>query len=381
MKFIKTNLFNHLKESLLEEHGLIRVLVGPRQVGKTTTAKYVFEQNQDFHKYIYESADGVISNQFEWLLEIWQKARSTGANWLVIDEFQKIENWSEIVKKLHDEDRSCKHKLRCLLLGSSSLQIQKGLSESLTGRFVLIQAYHWNYEESKKLYDFNLDSYMKYGGYPGSYDLLKLGEKKFSDYLLKSIISTVIEKDILANHQVKSPALFKQAFEIICSYPAQIISYTKLLGQLQDRGNTDIVKYYLSLYEGAFLVKQIFKFSDKILLQKTSSPKIIPLCPVFYYLSIQDDYRPDEKGHIFEAIVGAALLRLNYDVFYWRDGKYEVDYILKRGRKLIAVEVKSSRRKAKRGLEEFCKRYPNAQTLFITPDDLGKSLSGLLEKS
>lgn len=351
--------------------------MGPRQVGKTTTTKYVFEQNKNLKNYIYESADGVISNQFEWLIDLWQKARRKGANWLIIDEIQKIENWSEIVKKLHDEDRSNNHSLRCLLLGSSSLQFQKGLSEGLTGRFILIQAYHWDYEESKKLYNFTFDSYMKYGGYPGSYSLLELGEKKFLDYLLKSIISTVIEKDILANHKVKSPALFKQAFEIICSYPAQIISYTKLLGQLQDKGNTDLVKYYLSLHEGAFLVKQVFKFSEKATLQKTSSPKIIPLCPALYYLTIQDDYRTDEKGHIFESIVGAALLRLDYEVFYWRDGKYEVDYILKRGRKLIAIEVKSSRRKSRKGLEEFCKRYPDAKPLFITPDELDEVLAEL----
>lgn len=368
MTIVKTHIFNALEATLKDDHPLLRVLIGPRQVGKTTTARAIFAKKK--HKnHLYQSADGVNTNQHSWLKGLWQQARQQKVDWLIIDEIQKIENWSESVKKLHDEDRANGRNLRCLLMGSSSLQIQKGLSESLTGRFVLIQAYHWNYQESHQLKSLNFEHFMKYGGYPGSYQFLDKDSQLFTDYIQKSILATVIERDILTNHKVKSPALFKQAFEIVTSYPAQIISYTKLLGQLQDKGNTDLVKYYLSLYEGAFLIKQIFKFSERPVLKKTSSPKIIPLCPVFYYISIQDDYREDERGQVFEAIVGAALLRTNFDVYYWRDGRYEVDFILKKGRKIYAIEVKSGRRKKSKGLEVFCERHPDAQAVFITPEN------------
>jgi predicted AAA+ superfamily ATPase len=214
----------------------------------------------------------------------------------------------------------------------------------------------------------SFDDYLKFGGYPGSY-VFKDKPEEFVSYLKTSIISSVIDKDILNNHAVKMPSLFKQAFELIMAYPAQEVSYTKLLGQLQDKGNTDLVKYYLSLYEGAFLIKSISKYSSKEIKRRTSSPKLIPLCPAFYYLTIQDDYRPDERGRVFELVVGAALNRLHGELYYWREKDKEVDFVLTRGRKVFAIEVKSGRRKNEKGLEAFCKKFPEAKPIFITPEN------------
>jgi predicted AAA+ superfamily ATPase len=368
-RFVKLPIYQKLHENLNSDIDLIQVILGPRQVGKTTTVVEYLERDYK-KKALFKTTDGLLSDPYLWINEIWQEAREN-YDLIIIDEIQKLDNWSEHIKKLWDEDRKDGRALKCLLLGSSSLDIQKGLSESLAGRFQLIQAYHWSFSETQSLIDLSFEDYLKFGGYPGAY-IFKDKPEEFISYLKTSIISSVIEKDILNNHTVKSPSLFKQAFELIMAYPAQEVSYTKLLGQLQDKGNTDLVKHYLSLYEGAFLIKSIHKYSSKELKRKTSSPKLIPLCPAFYYLTIQDDYELDERGRVFELVVGAALTRLHGELFYWREKDKEVDFILKRGRKLFAIEVKSGRRKNEKGLEAFCKKFPDTKPIFITPDNLEK---------
>ncbi|MDD4975621.1 MAG: ATP-binding protein, partial [Bacteriovorax sp.] len=331
-------------------------------VGKTTTVlKYLNENHPD--KFLFYSADEVFNATSNWLLEIWSRARSENKI-LVIDEIQKCENWSAVIKKFWDEDKRKKITFTCIILGSSSLEIQKGLTESLTGRFQLHKAYHWNYEESDKGYGLTFKEYLKIGGYPGSYSFKD--RDSWAKYVKQSIVLTVIEKDILQYHTVKSPALFKQAFEIIMSYPAQEISYTKLLGQLQDKGNTELIKYYLSLYEGAFLVKVLEKYSAKKIITKSSTPKILPLAPCLYYLEILDEYKTEELGRVFELIVGAQLVRTDESLYYWREGNDEVDFVLKKGRKLYAIEVKSGRKKSEKGLEKFKEKFSEAKLIMIT---------------
>lgn len=359
---INLDFIDKLEEGISTGSNFLQVIIGPRQVGKATTVlKYLNEKHQD--KFNFYSADEVFNASANWIFEIWSKTRAE-KKILVIDEIQKCENWSAVIKKLWDEDKRNKKSFPCILLGSSSLEIQKGLTESLTGRFQLYNAFHWNYNESKKAYGLSFDEYLKYGGYPGSYFFKK--EDDWSKYVKQSIILTVIEKDILQYQNVKSPALFKQAFEIIMSYPAQEISYTKLLGQLQDKGNTDLIKYYLSLYEGAFLVKVLEKYSAKKVLSKSSTPKILPLAPCLYYLEILDEYKADELGRVFELIVGAQLVRTGHSLFYWREGNDEVDFVLKKGRKIYAIEVKSGRKKSSRGLEKFQSKFPEAKNILIT---------------
>lgn len=367
MKNLKTLQFKLQLENNLRDHSpLIQVLLGPRQVGKTTAVLDIIE-NSLKNKAIYVSADEVFNSSPEWLLENWKKAE-IDKKILFIDEIQKCENWSEVIKKLYDENKKNKKNVKCILLGSSSLEIQKGLSESLTGRFNLIQASHWNASESQSAFGMTFEQYLKYGGYPGSYCYMK-DKIKWSQFIQQSIISTVIDKDILHFNKVKSPSLFRQAFEILTNYPAHEISLTKLLGQLQDRGNVDLVKYYLKLYEGAFLIKTLEKFHEKKILTKSSSPKIILQAPCLYQLGILDDYSNDEKGRIFENLVGAQLLRSAPEVYYWRQGTFEVDYVVKLGRKLWAIEVKSGRSRSNRGLLEFKKNYNQAEVLFIDEDN------------
>lgn len=355
-----------LEKRFAGDNPLIQVLIGPRQVGKTTGMRQLLARYP--HGNHYANADDLLVTDRTWLLEQWQKALLLGDGaLLVIDEIQKIPNWSETLKSLWDKDP---HKLRVVVLGSSSLQIQTGLTESLAGRFELTRIYHWTYTELKSAFGYDLDRYLLFGGYPGSVAYEDEYDRWYA-YLKDSIVEAVIGKDILLNRTVGNPALFRQAFEILCRYPAQEISYTKLLGQLQDKGNTDLIKYYIELYAGAFLIHPLEKYSAKEWLTRSSSPKILIACPALYTMTEGPQLldSPDRRGRIFELAVGAELLQLPGELFYWREKNAEVDFVYRYRGRLYAIEVKSGRRKSAKGLEAFLKQYPDACPVILTTDN------------
>lgn len=355
-----------LENRLSGEKPLIQVLVGPRQVGKTTGIRQLLARSP--YSNHFANADDLLVTDRTWLLEQWQKALLQGdGTLLVIDEIQKIPNWSETLKSLWDKNPG---RLRVVVLGSSSLQIQTGLTESLAGRFELTRVYHWIYSELKTAFGYDIERFLLYGGYPGSVPFETEYDRWYA-YLKDSIVEAVIGKDILLNRKVGSPALFRQAFEILCRYPAQEISYTKLLGQLQDRGNTDLIKYYIELYAGAFLIHPLEKYSAKGWLIRSSSPKILLSCPALYTMTkgerLLDD--PEKRGRAFELAVGAQLLQLPGELFYWREKNAEVDFIYRYQSILYAIEVKSGRRKSAKGLDAFLKQFPEAIPVILTTDN------------
>lgn len=354
-----------LEKRLLNERPLIQVLIGPRQVGKTFGIRQLLARYP--YKSHYANADDLLSTDRTWLLEQWQKAQLLGdGTLLVIDEIQKIPNWSETLKGLWD---TFPHKLRVVVLGSSSLQLQSGLTESLAGRFELTRVYHWTYTELEQAFSYDLDRFLLYGGYPGSVAYEDDFDRWYA-YLKDSIVEAVIGRDILFNRKVGNPALFRQAFEILCRYPAQEISYTKLLGQLQDKGNTNLIRYYIELYADAFLLKPLKKYSEKGWLTRSSSPKILISCPALYTMTegprVLTD--PERRGRAFELAVGARLMQLPGELFYWREKNAEVDFVWRYHDSLYAIEVKSGRKKSSKGLETFLKQFPTAHPVLLSPE-------------
>lgn len=365
-KIYERSFVAQLEQRISTGQPLIQVLVGPRQVGKTTGVKQLLSSYAGSAH--YANADDVLNADRTWLMEQWQKALLLGKkSLLVIDEIQKVPNWSETIKSLWDKAPKA---LRVILLGSSSLQLQTGLTESLAGRFELIRTYQWNYEELKAAFKYDLNRYLTYGGYPGAVAYENDFDRWYS-YLKDSIIEAVVGKDILLNRKVGNPALFRQAFEILSRYPAQEISYTKLLGQLQDKGNTDLVKYYIELYAGAFLIHPLGKYSAKSYLTRGSSPKMLISCPALFAMhegpQVLGDH--EKRGRIFENAVGIRLLQLPGDLYYWREKQKEVDFIYKYRGQLYAVEVKSGRRKLSSGLDAFLEQFPKAHPVIVTMDN------------
>ena len=348
---------------------LIQVLVGPRQVGKTVGVRQLMAQGPwPTH---YASADDVLVSDRSWLLEQWQQALLLGDGaLLVVDEIQKVPNWPETMKALWDARPG---RLRVLLLGSSALAIQAGVTESLAGRFELLRVHHWTFAELHAAFGYNLERYLAFGGYPGVVALENEPDRWYA-YMKDAIVEAVIGRDILQSRKVANPALFRQAFEILCAYPAQEISYTKLLGQLQDKGNTDLVKYYIELYGGAFLLHALQKYSPKAWLARSSSPKMLPACPALYSMAAGVDVAQsaEQRGRAFELAVGAELVQQPGQVFYWRERNDEVDFVYQYRDRLYAVEVKSGRKKSAKGLEAFCMQAPKALRVIVTPENFAQ---------
>jgi len=352
---------NTLKLRLQEKPQFIQVVMGPRQVGKTSGVLHLMESDKFKKDFAYHACEEGMHGA-EWFLHQVQNAQQAEKKIIVFDEIQKIDQWSELVKRAWDQQKRQKQLMHWILLGSSSLRLTQGLGDSLTGRFEIIPVAHWNLMESSKAYSLDLSEYLNFGGYPGSYSLRK-DEKRLRQYLLDSIFETVVSQDILRFTTVKKPALFRQTFMLACHFPAQEVSYNKLLRQLQDAGNVDQIKHYLDLFSQAFLIRLIFKYA-KNFSSKTSSPKLLPRAPIFTSLFLQRPLTSEEKGRVFEAIVGNRLCENFPSVFFWREGIFEVDFVIETAEGPVAVEVKSKRRKTS-GLLQFQKQFSKARICII----------------
>ena len=367
MKIVR-EFVSKIKLALQSKEPFIQVVIGPRQVGKTTGIQQLMQSAPELD-FVYASADGEMLRHPSWITEQWLMAQSQSSKpVLIIDEIQKVEHWAEAVKRHWDQEKLRRRGMQVVLLGSSSLELQRGLSESLAGRFRLHKVYHWGPSESSRAYSLDLDQFLRFGGYPGSHPLVR-DRVSWLSYVQDSILDPVIGKDILSLARVKSPSLFKQSFYLACSYAVQEISYTKLLGQLQERGNTDLIKHYLELFEQVFLLKQLFKFSSKKILARASSPKILPLCPALYSVTLDADFSSENLGRAFEIVVGCMLNQLPGELYYWRQRQFEVDYVYRFGKKIWAIEVKSSSKQSFKGLHEFKKEFPSAELLLLSPDN------------
>jgi predicted AAA+ superfamily ATPase len=368
-----------LRSRLIEPRRFIQVLAGPRQSGKTTLARQVMEDLKiPSH---YASADEPTLQERTWIEQQWEigrlqvkQSKSPNGSVLVLDEIQKIPGWSELIKRLWDEDSAKRVSLKVVLLGSSPLLMQRGLTESLAGRFELIHVSHWSLSEMNKAFGFDLDQFIYFGGYPGAAGLVQ-DEARWSRYVMDSLIETTISRDILLMTRVDKPVLLRRLFQLGCDYSGQILSYQKMLGQLQDAGNTTTLAHYLELLSGAGMLAGLPKFSGKRVLQRASSPKLqvmntaLMTAPSRYSFEAAKKDR-DFWGHLVESAVGAHLVNTSMgtkvEVFYWRERNKELDFVLRLGREVVAIEVKSGRRKESlSGMDAFSKAFRPKRKLLV----------------
>ena len=379
-----------LAERLAEPRRFLQVVAGPRQVGKSTLVQQVTDQLGLPVRYV--SADEPTLRGTDWISQQWEAARleakgKAGAV-LVLDEVQKIPAWSETVKRLWDEDTRKRRPLRVVLLGSAPLLIAQGLTESLAGRFETLRLPHWSLSEMREAFGWSLEQYLYFGGYPGAAPLIK-DPARWSRYIADSLIETSISRDVLLLTRVDKPALLRRLFELACRYSGQILSYTKMLGQLQDAGNTTTLAHYLDLLAGAGMVCGLPKYAGDAARTRGSSPKLqvlnTALMTVTTGVSLEEAKSDREfHGRLVESAVGAHLANAaaagEYELFYWRDRGQEVDFIVRSRNRLVAIEVKSGRApQAHSGTAAFAGAFKVKRTLLVGGD--GISVEDFLGRS
>lgn len=390
-----------LGSRLREPVRFITMLAGPRQVGKTRLIRdllrtwpkgrqsYVAvdqptgeEKRLPGYPVPAIAESDAVKRDGAWLVRQWSMARDMAAATsvsadaafvLVLDEVQKIPNWSEMVKGLWDADRANGLDLHVVLLGSSPLLMQKGLSESLAGRYELIRLTHWSYTEMQEAFDFNLDEYLYFGGYPGAAPLIR-NEPRWRDYVRESLVEPNIEKDILLMTRVDKPALLKQLFRLGCEYSGQILSYTKMLGQLQDAGNTVTLAHYLDLLSRAGLLTGLQKYAGQSHRRRASAPKLNVLNTALMSSAANYDFvraKADRGwwGRQVESAVGAHLhntLEPGSGLYYWRESPREVDFVVEGADRLLAIEVKSGTATGHApGLDAFAAAFGECRRLMV----------------
>lgn len=386
-----------IKERLEEPRKFIQIVTGPRQVGKTTMVKQVLKSCTS--PWLMYSADDVPVTKREWISDCWESARtklhteSLDSMILVIDEVQKIAGWSEVVKKKWDEDTFNDTPLKVLLLGSSRVLLERGLADSLAGRFETIKVPHWSYGEMHEAFGFSLEQYVYYGSYPAAASLIA-DEGRWSEYIRSSIVDATINKDVLVNAVVNKPALLRQTFELAAAYSGEILSLTKMIGQLQDAGNTTTLSSYLHLLDESGLVCGLQKYAVDNSRRRASAPKYQvynnALKSIYCGASFKEAQN-DRKlwGHLFESAIGCHIVNsaftFHLQPYYWRDGDNEVDFVLRDGNKVAAIEVKSNHERYNSGLALFRERF-SPKTAFVVgydgypaSDFLKARLSNLME--
>ena len=366
-----------VKSRLEEPRMFIQVLAGPRQVGKSTLIGQVLSDiDIPYNSY---SADDEIGVTQAWITDVWEavrgqiKLRGEREHILVIDEIQKIENWSETVKKEWDKDTREKTNIKLVILGSSRLLLKKGLTESLAGRFEMIRMGHWSFPEMHDAFDMSLDQYIYFGGYPGTAPLIK-NEERWHNYIKESLIETAISKDVLMTATIYKPALLRRLFEIGCSYSGELLSLTKLLGQLQDSGNVTTLSNYLQVLNECNMLVGLQKYAGDNARRYAFIPKFQVYNNALMNAYSSDSFNtlrldPRRWGRVVESAVGSHLLNysdvLDYNVYYWRDGKDEVDFVIEKNHQLWAIEVKSGRRTANEGLAKFRELFKPKMSLVV----------------
>ena len=364
-----------LLQRLREPRRFIEVIAGPRQVGKTTLARGAAEACG--LPFVYASADGPAPPDARWIDQHWDAAtfaaKTPSGAVLVLDEVQKVPRWSEAVKARWDDDTHHGRQVRVVVLGSAPLLVQQGLTESLAGRFELLRMPHWSLAEMREAFGWDLDRYLCFGGYPGAASLVE-EPSRWAAYIRDALVETTLSRDVLLLSRVDKPALLRQLFDLACAYSGQELSYTKMLGQLQDAGNTTTLAHYLDLLAGAGIVKGLQKYAVGESRRRASSPKLCVLNTALVTSRagtsperIRAD--PEAWGRLVESGVGAHLLNTAppdaIEVSYWREGGAEVDFVLHAGGQVTGIEVKSNFSASTKGLGAFKAQLPRARTLIV----------------
>jgi predicted AAA+ superfamily ATPase len=378
----KRAMYDELLGRLGESRRFLQVLAGARQTGKTTLVRQVLDEIPG--RGHYASADEPMLKDRNWLEQQWEAGRLLARQKgrpavLVLDEIQKITGWSETVKCFWDADSAEGLRLHVVLLGSAPLLVQSGLSESLAGRFEVIRVPHWSFAEMRDAFGWSLNQYVYYGGYPGSAPLIDEPER-WRRYILDALVETTVSRDILLMRRVDKPALLRRLFELGCQYSGQILSYNKMLGQLADAGNTTTLAHYLELLAGAEMLEGLPKYAGQHVRRRASSPKFQVHNNALITAQLDLSFAEAQAdgavwGRLVESAVGMSLVNAvkgtQVSLHYWAAGNGEVDFVLVKGAKAVAIEVKSARHRGRMaGMKAFSKEFNVHKKLLVGADGI-----------
>ena len=363
-----------LNARLRQPRRFLQILAGPRQVGKTTLARQAMGTFAgEAH---YATADLPAAPDVNWIEQQWRIARLMavrGPALLVLDEVHKVPRWSEAVKMLWDQANMADTPLHVVLLGSSQFLLQQGLSESLAGRFELIRVPHWSFAEMREAFGWDVERFIYFGGYPGAAALVE-DEFRWRGYVLDAIVEPTLSRDVLQLTRIDKPALLRRLFVLGCMYSGQVLSYQKMIGQLQDVGNTTTLAHYLQLLGAAWMLTGLNKYAGDVARSRAASPKLQALNTALVSAQLGSDFTAIRKdgdlwGRLVESAVGAHLLNAapsGVEVTYWRERNQEVDFVLRQGSKVLPIEVKSGRSKgALTGLKIFAESFKTSPGLLV----------------
>lgn len=374
---LQRSYFETIMKRVNEPRKFIQIIEGPRQVGKSTLIKQVLKSIS--LPWVHFAADNVPATRTAWISDCWATARNKlrmehlQELVLVIDEVQKLKNWGEVVKKEWDDDTFNDVPIKVVLLGSSRVRLEKGLSESLMGRYETIKMPNWTLTEIRDGFGMTTDEYIYFGSYPGAADL-RHDLDRWQEYINSSIVDATINNDILMDTPIAKPALLRQTFELSSAYSGQLVSLTKMIGQLQDAGNTTTLSHYLDLLNQSGMVCGLNKYAIDKARRRSSVPKYQVYNNALMSLYCEHDFesaRADHKlwGRLFESAVGAHILNCAYTnrfkVYYWRENGKEVDFVLVKDTKVVAVEVKSNHEKDTSGLHVFQELFHPLKSVLV----------------
>ena len=378
------------------------MLWGPRQSGKSTLIQQTLRHYPGPYQYINvddfepehiidfpELMQKPKSSRLSlWMREHWQKARSCAQASsqpfvLVIDEVQMIPNWAQRVKGMYDRDRWDGHQVHVVLLGSSPRNLQKGISESLLGRFYPMDIPHWSYSEMKEAFGFSVDDYIFYGGYPGAASYAGPDQYlEWKNYVQTAVIDGNLERDIFELIEIHYPDVMDQVFKIGAHASSQLMDIKKVIEKFtyetqQQLKKEDfphiLVMRYLTILSKVSMLTSITKYArDPFKRRRTPKFQVLNtgLMSATHTLTFEEAKQsPAYWGRLAESAVGAHLLNTLHpsaSLHYWRYNGDEVDFVVDRTITLTAIEVKTAKKnKPLKGLQTFCQKFPVTRSLVV----------------
>lgn len=370
---VKAELSRRLKEP---PPGRIQMLVGPRQVGKTTLLGEIEAAWRG--RALYLAADAPDASLPGWWERQWLRGREMAAAGgpcvLLLDEIQYLPDWSRLLK--HEGDRLARDRtpMHVVVTGSSALHLGKGARETMAGRFEQLRLLHWPAAELVAHLALPREEAVRFlvthGGYPGSV-ALRGTERRFRRYVQDSIVEPAIGRDLLATEAVRRPALLRQIFAIATGHAAQIVSLQKLQGALSESGALTTVAHYLRLLEESCLVAAVPKFSQQAVRQRAAPPKLAVLDNALLGASGAPAPGPDAEPECWGRWVENACIALAWNagqkISYWREEPLEVDFVSEGSWGRFAIEVKTGSFAGRNlgGLMEFQRRFPRIVPLVL----------------